>query len=180
MPNDVVIELPFDWVGSVLVPVAAVLVSGALAVLLASLERRAAARGRAREQAAELIRALSDMGRSAEWGTTDEYERAADRYEEELNALAALLPARDVSVPKFVCEIVERLDLTEKNGRVFRRGVLWVATSLELWCRGELKARDFEANMPSPAISWVSTIDLGQWDSVMRGKPVVGVADLPE
>lgn len=178
MPNEIVVELPFDWVGSVLIPTAAVLISGALAVAIATLERRAAARARAREQAAQLIRALSELGRAAAWGATDEYNEASARYEQELNALAALLSGREIAIPKFVCEVIERIDPDDRGGMVLRRGALWAGTALELWCRGKLSARDFEHNMPKPSISWIEVIDLGQWQAAVRGEPAIGIEDL--
>lgn len=45
---DITAVIPFDFVGSVMVPVAAILVSSGIAIGLASLERRAANRERLR------------------------------------------------------------------------------------------------------------------------------------
>lgn len=54
---------PLDWVGSVVVPVTAILVSTGVAVALASLERRAARRDRQAESLADVLVALK-IGRA--------------------------------------------------------------------------------------------------------------------
>ncbi len=57
----VVVEQPFDWVGSVGVPVAAVLVSSLIAIWIAGAERRASERGHVRQAAVGVVRELSAL-----------------------------------------------------------------------------------------------------------------------
>lgn len=178
-PITVVVEQPFDWTAAILVPVIAVLVSAGIAIWVARIERRSIELDSLRAQAAQLIRALNSMGR-AELSEGDEEKNAAyARYEQELNAFAAHLSARQIPVAKFVCLVVAHADRRGSSGDEYRRTLLWLATSVELWVRGALNPRAFEANMPSNSNGdWVDRIDLGQWDAAVRGEPVLGVANL--
>lgn len=172
----VVVEQPFDWVGSVFVPVVAVLVSAGIAISVAAAERRAARRDRIRAQTTNLIRALNAIGRASLPFDPDELNVANARYEQELNALGAQLGKRDVVVAKFVCIVVNKADNEPVEYQC--RTMLWVASALELWLRGTLSSVDFARNMPSDTSSWVEHVNLGEWRSVLRGQPVEGIGDL--
>lgn len=172
----VVVEQPFDLIGSVLVPVAAILVSAAIAVVIAARERKSAEKAQVRAQAARLIQALNTVGRATLIGEAEASNVAYARYEQELNAFAAYLDGRDIVVAKFVCVIVDRFD--RHPNEYACRTMLWVATSLELWARGVLTSRDFRDNMPRDTSSWVENINLGEWDAVLRGQPAQGVANI--
>lgn len=176
MPNSVIVEMPFDWVGTVAVPVAAILVSAAIALWITSRERVRAEKDRVRAQAVELIRALNGIGRAAAALDLNALDEANDRYEQELNAFAGHLDARDVAVAKYVCIVANQSD-SEPLEHMWRT-MLWLATAIELWLRGELKSRDFAAHMPADTTSWVEKIDLGDRESVLRGLPALGIADL--
>lgn len=176
----VIVEQPFDWVVSVLIPVSAVLVSSAIALFVAGMQTRADQRARVRGQVAELIRALYAFGMAvAIDAPANEWNAAALRYATELNALAAMLPPKDIAVPRFISEVLERANESEIGSDRLRRVTLWASTALELWARGVLKSRQFRDNMP-PRRHWVDAVDLGQWDPLLRGAPVMGVYDLPD
>lgn len=171
-----VVEQSFDFIGSVLVPVAAILTSAAIAIFIAARERRSAEKAQVRAQAARLIQALNAVGRATLAADVHASDVAYARYEQELNAFAAYLDGRDIVVAKFVCVVVDRFD---RHPNEFAcRTMLWVATSLELWARGVLTSRDFRDNMPRDTTSWVENINLGEWDTVLRGRPAQGVADI--
>lgn len=170
----IVVEQPFDWVGSVLVPVVAVLISALLAIAIASAERRAARKDRLREGAAALIRALNEVGRSAM------YERsamaaAAVTYLFELNALTALLNRREVVVAKWVCVVMELGDPDLADGAVASRHAMWVSSAVEGWARGTFKPRDFVKNMPEDTSHWVDQIRLRDWGASSEGGDVFGM-----
>ncbi|MFF2631907.1 hypothetical protein ACFVR6_03380 [Microbacterium sp. NPDC058021] len=177
-PKDIaaVVQQPPDWWSSIFVPVAAILVSAGIAVWLASRERKAGRRDARNTQAIRLIRALNDIGRHAFESDEDRVEGAHSRYEQELNAFAAHLSKRELVVAKFVCEVV-MMDDESSPHRTYRT-MLWLATSIELWIRGTLSTRQFEDNLPRNGSNWVDSIELGQWDALVRGEPITGMADL--
>lgn len=61
MDPNVTVVMPFDWVGSVLVPVAAILVSTGIAIFLTGYERRAAKRDRQDLALADVLIALTSV-----------------------------------------------------------------------------------------------------------------------
>ena len=179
----VVVEQPVDWVAGVLIPAAAILVAAGIALFVASFERRASERSHVRHQAAELIKATVTMGRAIEYDSVDQQNLSIERYAEELNAFSAMLNKRDIVVAKFVCVVVDkanRLHDDNGDGARFARTALWVSTAIELWLRGSLKSKEFEKCTPRHSHSWVESIDLGAWDAVVKGKPAIGVRDLPD
>lgn len=178
--STIVVQQQFDLVGAVLVPIAAILVGAGIAIWVARIERRSIELDSVRSQAAELIRALNAMGRAGLGDDLSAQNASYAKYEQELNAFAAHLGKRDIAVAKFVCLIVARADDRGSVGDEYRRTLLWLATAIELWVRGALKSAEFEDNMPTDRSgSWVSQLDLGQWDVVLRGHPAMGVPDIP-
>ncbi|MCE0510604.1 hypothetical protein LVJ59_16265 [Microbacterium sp. KKR3/1] len=176
MPNSVIVEIPFDLLGAVVVPVAAILVSAAIALWITSRERVRAEKDRVRAQAIELIRSLNGIGRAAAALDMEALDEANLRYEQELNAFAGHLDGRDVAVAKYICIVVNQSD-SEPLEHMWRT-MLWLATAIELWLRGQLKSRDFAAHMPADTTSWVEKINLGDRGAVLRGLPAIGIADL--
>ncbi|CAN7151386.1 hypothetical protein LJR044_002481 [Microbacterium foliorum] len=177
MPSSVIVELPFDWVGSVVVPVAAILISTFIAVIAMRRERARGDADRVRAQASELIRALNRVGRAYAARDMSALNDANAIYEQELNAFAAQLDRHDVVVAKFVCIIANKAD--DEALEDSSRTMLWLATAIELWLRRQLSSDDFARNMPRDTTSWVERIELGQWQMVLKGEPVIGIADVP-
>jgi hypothetical protein len=176
-PITVVVEQPFDFTTAVLVPFLTVLISATIAVLLARWERLASKSDRMHAQATQLIRALNGVGRAVQVGDDDQEEACWVQYEQELNAFAAQLTKRQSVVAKYVCIVVAKDG--QKSPEQTSRTMLWLATALELWIRGDLRTREFERNMPQDTTSWVEHIDLGEWDAVTRGESATGIANLP-
>lgn len=170
-----VVQQPFDFAGTVFVPVAAVLTSAAVAIFIATREGKSSEKARVRTQAAKLIQTLNAIGRASLSDDIEVTNQANERYEQELNSFATYLNRRDIVVAKFVCVVVNRQERYPEADAY--RTMLWVATALELWARGVLRSKEFEDNMPPNTTSWVDSIDLGQWEAVLRGQPAEGIAD---
>ncbi len=134
-----------DWLTGVLLPASAILVSAAIAIGLAALERRASARAQTRAQAVLLIRALNGMGRAALLAP-DQMIAAYAKYEGEVNSFAAFLNKRDVVVAKFISIMVDRSDDAEREK--FFRTMVWLVTALELWLRGNVSTKHSETTCP--------------------------------
>src|SRR6187551_2096627 len=105
----VIVQQPFDFVGSVLIPVAAIVVAAGIAIWIATAERRASDRAHVRAQAARFIKALNALGRASLLDDNDAKNESYARYEQELNAFAAYLNKNDVVVAKFVCVVAEKI-----------------------------------------------------------------------
>lgn len=175
MPIEVTVEMPFDWIAGVLVPAVTILVSAGIAIWVASFERKRSETEAMRNQAGQLIRALSAVGDAFQMQDSTEMNRANSRLEQEINVFAAHLRGRDVAVAKWVAIVVSQAD----DGPIkFKARVTeWVTGAIELWLRGELKTRDFKAHMPRETTIWIENIDLGDRDSVLRGAPARGIPD---
>ncbi|QNA93239.1 MULTISPECIES: hypothetical protein [unclassified Microbacterium] len=176
MPINVTVEMPFDFVGAVLVPSLSVLVSAGIALWAVSRERVRAEEAALRAQAAELIKALNAIGRAYAVRDTAEMDRANARYEQEVNAFGAHLRSRDVPVVKYINAVVHRSE--DQPDSFTYRTMLWLATAIELWLRGALRTKDFIDNMPSGPSAWIDFMDLGDHDAIVRGMPARGVPDI--
>jgi|GEM_PF-5093117 len=175
MPIDVTVEMPFDWIGSVLIPAVTILVSSGIAIWVASFERQKIEAEAMRAQAARLIRALGAVTRAFQ---TDDAARMNETnllLEQELNAFAAHLNRRDVAVAKWVAIVTGLADDGEIKYKP--RTASWVAAAIEMWLRGDITTQDFESNMPHVTTFWTERIELGDFDSVLRGEPAVGIPD---
>lgn len=178
-PVTVVVSQPVDTIGSVLVPAVAILVSAGIALSIAYAERRAAERSRKNAQVANLIRALSEVGYiELMRNSAEAYDAAWVRFEQELNALAVLISKKEIAVLKYISEVIDLADKRDEDGPTKRRVAFWCATALELWARGRLRPKDFADNLPNAGLAWIETIDLGQWDALVRGESITGFRDV--
>jgi len=156
-----------DWIGAVLVPIAAILVSSGIAIWIAHVERKSADAARAREFGAIVSRSLTNLAREIRDGNVEQMNRARATVSAELNALAIILPKRDHAIPKFIAVVLHRA-LTS-GVRVTRDQAIgactFLTTCIEGWASGSLTARDFEREMPEDVGpgEWSSTADLSLW-----------------
>ena len=169
-----------DWVGNVLVPIVAILVSSGIAIALAANERRAAERERLRGPVAIVIRGLTDLSRAAGHDDGDAINTGYARFTEDVNALSPHLRARDIPVAQF-CSIVMHKAIHTQSPAVIDRTALWLATCLDLWVRGTVRAADFRKNMPADlGEAWSDYVELSDWVTVLEGvlpeKPKPGEA----
>lgn len=141
--------MPFDWFGSVLVPVAAVLVSSAIAVWLARSERRATARSELRAEVADLLRLLTDVSVELKDAPTQAveavWESGKHRIVRSLQVMLVHLRRRELVVPRFLLLIIAATD-DEPQKRV--KALDWMVDCLDAWMRGEKKPRHFRAAIP--------------------------------
>lgn len=172
MPVNVSVDIPFDWVGSVIVPALAILVSSGIAVWVVGVERRRAERAAVRTEAAELIRTLDALGRAVELGEADERRQATASFEKQLSAFAAHLSRRDAVVAKFVG--VVHSSARKGPRELVPRATLWLIASIELWMRGQLKAENFAENMPVDTSAWTEAVDLSDHRAILEGRRVDG------
>lgn len=133
---------PLDWVGSVVVPVTAILVSTGVAVALASLERRAARRDRQAESLADVLVALTEInGIATDRVRRAEIPRRLTRLVATVNVAAAHFQRRDV-VFELVVTMVLREEKTDR-----RRLGLAAARAMALlddWRRGRISDAQIE------------------------------------
>lgn len=172
MPIDVTVEMPFDWLGSVVVPAAAILISSGIAIWAARAERKRSEAAAVRAEAAELVRALSALGRAAAYGNDDERNACVARFEQQLSAFSAQLPRRDGVVAKFISVVSSLADVGPDEN--LARTCLWLVSVIELWLRGDLKRRDFRQNMPPDVSTWVERVHLADQEAIRSGRPVEG------
>ena len=166
MPDvTVVINQPFDLIGAVLIPVAAILVSSAIAIWLARLERRAQRRGLVTAAVAQIMRELSRLARSHRHGDAGDPNQIYGVILAELNALAALAPRSDAPMVKFAAvNLFYSSGIEDAAKRA--SAINWIATCLELWSRGDITTRDLSRNMPpSHEGIWRESADLRAWES---------------
>lgn len=164
--------MPLDWLGSIAVPTAAILISSGIAIWAARVERRRSEAAAVRAEAAELIRTLSALGRAAAYGDADELNAASARFEQQMSAFSALLSRRDGVVAKFISVVSSLADAGPREH--LPRTTLWLVTVLELWLRGDLKRRDFARNMPRDTSSWTEHVNLADQESIRAGRQVSG------
>ncbi|WP_439593637.1 hypothetical protein [Microbacterium sp.] len=165
----VVIDSSLDWIGSVLVPVAAILVSSGIAIYLASRERRASDRSHTREQVAAVIRTLTEFAAAAQLKDWDALNRTQIEYMTNLNVLAAYLPRRDYDVARYCAGVMAGpYDAHDRNGII--AASTWLAACLESWVRGDLRGSQFKANVPPETDEiWSSEPPaLGDWRQAIK------------
>lgn len=107
MDPNVTVVMPFDWLGSFFVPVAAILVSAGIAISLAGLERRAAKRDRQVLALAEVVVALTGVNAVAtDRVRRSEVARRLTRFVAAVNVAAAHFD-RDDAVFELVITMVQ-------------------------------------------------------------------------
>ncbi|MCK2031238.1 hypothetical protein [Microbacterium galbinum] len=156
-------ETPFDWFGSVVVPVAAVLVSSAIAVWLARSERRAAERSALKAEVATLLRVVHDAQVAvtrAEGGHMDKaWEDGIFRIAGALQVLRTHLRGRATVVPDFLALILR----AASPGKSDRLAALnWIVDCTDAWLRGSKKSRDFRRAIPREPAE--DPVDLSAWE----------------
>lgn len=110
MNTDVTVVMPFDWLGSLIVPSVSILVSSGIAIWLARSERKAAKRDRADAALAELIVALTAVNSvDVDDIPKDEVARRLTAFVAAVNVAAAHFD-RDDTVFELVVTIVLNAD----------------------------------------------------------------------
>jgi hypothetical protein len=165
----VTVESGIDWIGSVLIPVAAILVSSGIALYLASRERRASDRSHLRAEAARLVENLTELQRTAATGDRQGARTASVAFSGTLNTFTAYLQRSDVAVGQFLTIVISRAIATGDLPTV-GRAALFLNSAVDAWLRGEIRTKDFSDNMPADTEdAWVSGVDLAAWPSVIAG-----------
>lgn len=145
MDVDVTVVMPFDWLGSVVVPVAAILVSTGIAIFLAGAERRAAKRDRQDLALADVMVALTGVNAVA----TDRVRRS-----EVARRLTTLVAAVNVAAAHFdrddvVFELVVTMVQREESAGRRRLG-LAAARAMSLlddWRHGRISHEKIVAEL---------------------------------
>jgi len=162
---------PLDVIGAVVVPVVAILVSTGIAVWLARRERLASERAHTRVEIVALVRALTDLQRTATRGDRDGAREASVRFSSTLNAFTAHLGRKDLAVPRYLAIVmnrgIETGDLT-KIGRT----ALFLSNCVDSWLRGSVSSAQFAQHTP-PDINqvWEDDVDLAGWARAIEGTP---------
>lgn len=138
---------PLDVFGSAVLPAAAILVSAGIAVWLARSERRASERAHTRVEVVRLIRALTDLERTAAARETDAARAASVAFATSLNAFTAFLPRADVAVPRYLAIVMNRAVETA-DPAVISRTALFLTNCLDEWLRGAVTSRQFADSTP--------------------------------
>ncbi len=163
----VVTDPGIDWVGGVLVPVAAILVSSGIALFLAARERRATERAHLRAEAARVIAALTELQRAAGHDDLEAARAASADFAGALNTFAAYLPARDVAVAKYLTVVMSRAVATG-DLKVVAGAALFLASAIDAWLRGTVTTGDFASNMPDDTENaWLAVVDLSEWSAAL-------------
>jgi hypothetical protein len=144
----VVLESPFDVVGSVIVPMFAILVSTAIALYLARHERKAADKARVAEYVARYSETLSDVASTAVLRDEDQSLAARQRLIGLTNVMYLVLDAEDHAVVRFIFSAS-----SEAAGKgdwdAIQNAGIWCVNAWEAWQRGNLAASDFDKAYPA-------------------------------
>lgn len=158
-----------DWVGSVLIPVAAILVSSGIALYLASRERRATERSHLRAEGARLVEHLTELQRTAGTGDLAGARTASADFSGTLNTFTAYLGKRDTAVAQFLTIVISRAIATGDLATI-SRAALFLNSAVDGWLRDEVSTKQFADNMPPDTeAAWVAGTDLSAWPSVLDG-----------
>ena len=166
-PDQIVISLPFDWVGSVIVPVAAVLVSSAIAVGLAALERRAQRKARLRTEVGRIMSTLTEVATYARSGNQYEAEQTVKRLFSQANALTLHAQRKDLPAFSFVLAAVETG--RENSLDKLASASTWAVSCLEGWATNRLTPKAFAEAMPTGADRSIPQARLSDWSAMTGG-----------
>ncbi|MGX1701675.1 hypothetical protein [Microbacterium sp. NPDC055357] len=154
---------PLDVIGAVVVPVVAILVSTGIAVWLARRERTASERAHTRVEIVALVRALTDLERTAARNDHDGAREASVRFSSTLNAFTAHLEKKDLAVPRYLAIVMNRGIETgdlEKIGRT----ALFLSNCVDSWLRGTVTSAQFAQHTPPDTNEvWQDDVDLAGW-----------------
>lgn len=168
-PLTIVLEQPFDWVGSVLVPLGAIAVSTFIALRVSRSERLAAEKAEKKRAVARLLSALRSLSDACIDGTDVGVSTAGRRVFEQVDAVGLWHSEDDQPVLKYVAAVLHTPamagDFAALN--VVARSLV---IALDAWAAGRLPASEFEKAMPPHADDvWSSTIDLSAWPKWHQG-----------
>lgn len=172
MPPEIVIVQPFDFVGSVIVPGLAILISAGLAIWIASTERRAAEKSRIQAETAAMIRALSDLNVAAIKPVDQmKLHLASVEFGRQLSVFTAHMPNRAIAVPQYTAVLMARAIATDDT-EILRKAAGFIQTGLDEWTRGRVSAAEFAANMPLDLHEvWTDGFDPSAWKATLTVAP---------
>ncbi|MBF4630574.1 hypothetical protein ITJ42_05060 [Clavibacter michiganensis subsp. phaseoli] len=155
---------PYDVVGSVLVPVAAILVSTLVAYFLARHERRSADRARLAEYKARYSEVLSDVASTAVVEDEERSLEARQRLVGLTNVMYLVLPERDHIVIQFIFSASSEA-AGKGDFKAIQNAGVWCVNAWEAWSRGRLQSADFEKAYPQRLRDKADdAVDLFAWD----------------
>jgi hypothetical protein len=157
-----------DWISDVAVPIAAIVVSASLAVLLATFERRASRRDRAINALCDLQNLLCLFHIAAQQAEQPEAERRNREINARINAVGSMLRGPDLDVLILIAFVFASGN--KMPGWTFTlRGAEFAIDSLEAWLRGDLKTRVFtRAITPDIRATWTVRSDVRDWESYLQ------------
>lgn len=171
----VVVDQPMDWVGSIAVPTAAILLSSGIALLLANWERQAAKRDRQIAEVANVMRSLTAVSSAEIDGRTEpELEAILTDLVSALNVLEMHLEDRE----KPLCDFIA-LTIFEAYGETttpVTRAAGWCMFVLSGWQRGAIKGADLAAALGDAGKSMRPDVDVRLW----RSAGALGPAPTPK
>lgn len=162
-------NVPFDPLSSVVLPALSILVSAGIAILVVVLERRAASRGRLREELARLSRELTILRDVAHRNDVNGVTSGLSTVSATINAIATVTHDKDLAVLKFVNGI---LHVAAPNGNIaISRAADFASTALEGWMRGKLTSKEFDRVLPTAmAETWTDSVKLSDWATHTKSK----------
>lgn len=166
----IIVEQPFDWLGSVVVPSAAILISAGIALGLFARERRAAQQGERNAVLARILELLHELSGVETDNLTDEQaKRIMRKLITSTNILELMLPRKDWPLPDFVSTVVI---VGELHGREHLSATAgWLMHVVTGWERGEISSDALTAAMPIDVSQFHQKVDPAEWEWKTGSKP---------